>query len=52
MRLYSHGFRVVAILVGAVLPAAATTQIARQPLAEINAALQAGEADKALGLIA
>jgi len=52
MRLYSHGFRVMAILVGAVLPATALTQIARQPLVEINAALQAGEADKALRLIA
>ncbi|MGP8254040.1 MAG: hypothetical protein ACLQHF_18585 [Terracidiphilus sp.] len=42
----------MAVLLGAAWPAAASTQVARQPLAEINADLQAGEADKALELIA
>lgn len=40
------------ILLGAALPAEASTQVTRQPLAEINTELQAGEADKALALIA
>jgi tetratricopeptide (TPR) repeat protein len=62
MKFCVHGFRIVAISLaaaslgavwlGAVWPAAASTPLARQPLAEINAHLQAGEADKALDLIA
>ena len=51
MQSFLHGLRVVALLLGAALPAAASTQVVRQPLAEINADLQAGEADKALALI-
>lgn len=47
-----QGLRGVTILLGAALLAVASTQVARQPLAEINADLQAGEADKALALIA
>jgi hypothetical protein len=52
MRFFSQGLRVVTILLGAALPAVASTQVARQPLTAINAYLQAGEADKALALIA
>lgn len=52
MRFLFQGLRVVTMLVGASLPAVASTQVARQPLAEINAHLQAGEADKALAMIA
>jgi tetratricopeptide (TPR) repeat protein len=52
MHSFLQGLRVVAISLGAALPVAASTQVARQPLVEINAALQAGEADKALALIA
>jgi tetratricopeptide (TPR) repeat protein len=52
MQSFLPGLRVVAALLGAALPAAATTQASRQPLAEINADLQTGEADKALALIA
>jgi len=52
MRFFWPSSRVVAILLGAALQAAASAQIARQTLAEINADLQAGEADKALALIA
>ncbi|MFZ0301773.1 MAG: hypothetical protein WAL75_03770 [Terracidiphilus sp.] len=51
MQSFLHGVRVVALLLGAALPAVASTQVVRQPLAEINADLQAGEADKALALI-
>ncbi len=52
MRLFLPGLRAVTMLLGAALPVAASTQVAKQPLAEVNAALQAGEADKALALIA
>jgi tetratricopeptide (TPR) repeat protein len=52
MQTFFESLRVVAVLLVAALPAAASTQVARQPLAEINGDLQAGEADKALALIA
>jgi hypothetical protein len=52
MRFFWHGLRGVAILLGAALPVAASAQATRQTLAEINADLQAGEADKALALVA
>jgi tetratricopeptide (TPR) repeat protein len=51
MQSFFESLRVVAVLLGAALPAVASTQVARQPLAEINADLQSGEADKALALI-
>lgn len=42
----------MAAAVGATLtPAQASKQVAREPLAQVNAALQAGEADKALTLL-
>ncbi len=44
--------RVLAVWVVAVLPVTATAHAATQPLAEINADLMAGEADKALASIA
>jgi tetratricopeptide (TPR) repeat protein len=52
MQSFLPSLRVVAALLGAALPAAATTQASQQPLVEINTDLQAGEADKALALIA
>jgi tetratricopeptide (TPR) repeat protein len=52
MRFRRRRLRFAAALLGAALPAAASTQVARQSLTEINADLQAGEADKALALIA
>jgi len=51
MRFRWHCLRFAAILLSAALPAAASTQVARQSLAEINSDLQAGEVDKALALI-
>ena len=52
MRIFSRCLKFAAILLVGALPAAASTQAARQSLAQINADLQAGEADKALELIA
>ncbi len=51
MQSFLQVVRVVAVLLGAAVPAVASTQAARQPLTEINTDLQAGEADKALALI-
>ena len=51
MRSDSQLFRVLALLIGTGLSAAASTQVAPRSLTEINADLQAGEADKALALI-
>jgi tetratricopeptide (TPR) repeat protein len=52
MRFFGRWSRTAAILLGAVLPVAAPAQAAKQTLADINRSLQAGEADKALALIA
>ena len=51
MRSGGQSLRLAALLLGAALPAVASTQVTYRALNDINGALQAGEADKALGMI-